>query len=83
MNQSLLVKSSVLTQRTINLASNSSIYNGSGDGSAEMPLVEECQDLVSGLETSHALTNGFDCAGSIGGGDDAVADWEGVFALQM
>ena len=83
MDQPLLVKGSILTQCTIELASNTSVYNVSGDGSTEMTLIEERHDFVSGLETGYACADGFNCAGSVGGWDNAVFDREGVFALQM
>lgn len=81
MHQSLLVKSSVLTQRSIDCSSYPGIYNGSGDSSAEMALVEEGEDLVSIFESGDACADGFNCAGSIGRGDNAVFDCKRVFAL--
>ncbi len=46
-----------------------------------MPLIEEGEDLVPSLESSNACANGFNCAGSIRGRDNAIFDREGVFAL--
>ncbi len=81
MHQSLLVKSPVLTQRSIYFPSHPSVHNCNGDGSAKMPLVEEGEDLVPCLESSNTCADRFNCAGSIGGRDNAVFDWEWVFAL--
>ena len=83
MDQPLLVKRSVLTQRTVNFASNTSVHNGKGDSSTQMSLVEKSHDLVSSLEPSHACADGFDCASSIGGRDYAIFDGERVFALRI
>ena len=46
-----------------------------------MGLIEEGQNSVAGLETSHAGTGCDDCAGAIGGWDDRKVNWEAIFAL--
>ena len=82
-DQSLLVKRSILTQCTIDLAAQPSVHNGSGDGSTKMSLIEQSQDLIAALEPSHACANGFNSAGSIGSGDDAISKGQRIFALSI
>ena len=46
-----------------------------------MGLIEEGQNSVAVLETSHAGTGCDNCAGAIGGGDDGEVNWKAIFAL--
>lgn len=46
-----------------------------------MGLIEESQNPVAVLETSHAGTSCDDSAGAIGGGNDGKVNWEAIFAL--
>ena len=46
-----------------------------------MGLIEEGQDSVAVLETSHAWTGCDNCAGAIGGGYDGEVNWKAIFAL--
>jgi hypothetical protein len=48
-----------------------------------MALVEECDDFVALLEAGYAGADGFNCACTIGSGDDVVLDREGVLALVL
>ena len=47
-----------------------------------MALVEEGKDFVADLEARGFFSHCFDCAGAIGGGNDTVAEGEGVLALE-
>lgn len=47
---------------------------------ADVALVEESDDLVTGAEAGDVLADGEDSAGAIGAGDDAVLGGEGVLS---
>lgn len=47
-----------------------------------MGLVEECYDLVSGLERFDQRTDSFDSACAVGTRDDVILGWERILALE-
>jgi hypothetical protein len=44
-------------------------------------LVEDGDNVIAGLEELDVFADGNDCAGTIGAGDDASLEGEGVLAL--
>ena len=54
---------------------------GDGDGTANVGLVEECEDAVAVLEAGDAFADGDNGAGAVGTGDYRVGGGERVFAL--
>lgn len=77
-NETLLVEGAILLQRTVDGAADAGGHAVEVKRAGEMGLVEESEDLVTLLETSHARADLFDDTGAVRCWDDAFALGEGV-----
>ena len=70
-----------MTEGAVEYAAETGKGVGDGDGTANVGLVEKCEDAVALLEARDAFAGGDDGAGAIGAGDYRVGSGERVFAL--
>lgn len=70
-----------MTEGAVEFAAETGKGVGDGDGTANVGLIEECEDTVALLEAGDAFAGGDDGAGAVGARDYRVGDGERVFAL--
>jgi len=80
-DETLLVEGAVLLQGAIDGTADAGGDAVEVQRAGKVALVEEGQDFVAFLEAGDARADGFDYAGTIGGGDDWGAKGEGVEAF--
>ena len=70
-----------MTEGAVEFAAETGKGVGDGNVTANVGLVEECEDSVALLEAGDAFACGDDGAGAVGAGDHRVGYGERVFAL--
>ena len=70
-----------MTEGAVEFAAETGKAVGDGDVTANVGLVEECEDAVALLEARDAFAGGDDGAGAVGAGDYRFGCGERVFAL--
>lgn len=80
-HETMLLVDAVLLECTVDHTAYTAADAAGIDGAEEVALVEESDDLVSGLELVDVGADGFDDTGAVRGGDYTVTLGEGVETL--